>query len=97
MDSIPGQGTTCCNQGPAQPNKQIIIKKKKKRRSLTLPDTVSGRYDNATFDHVLKIATYWPDEDAWDIEEFSKAKDVVIHAWCDIEPYGWKGVVQGDG
>ena len=37
--------------------------------------TVSGRYDNATFDHVLKIATYWP----------------------DIEPYGWKGVVQGDG
>lgn len=59
--------------------------------------TVSGRYDSATFDHVLKIATYWPDEDAWDIEEFSKAKDVVIHAWCDIEPYGRKGVVQGDG
>lgn len=24
-------------------------------------------------------------------------QDVVIHAWCDIEPYGWKGVVQGDG
>lgn len=61
-----------------------------------LPD--EGHYTLVTFsgsvgksiwyEHAFGVAAYWPDEELWEIETPNyHVDDLVIHAWCDIEPY----------
>jgi len=56
------------------------------------PVTVSGRVRNITFDHSLAIGAYFSGE-GWYFD-FCKTQEemdqIVVHAWCDLEPYGGK-------
>lgn len=50
--------------------------------------TLSGKGPNITYDHTLKIAEYWDDE-GWVIDSLdADTTEFVVHAWCDLEPYG---------
>ena len=51
--------------------------------------TVSGRRGSCLYDRALMIGEFSQDE-GWflDIGEFDA---LTVHAWADIEPYGFKG------
>ena len=49
--------------------------------------TISGEGPNVTYDHTLMIGSW--DEDGWLIEGIdADTTEFVVHAWCDLEPYG---------
>lgn len=49
--------------------------------------TISGRVGNVTYDHALMNGS-WA-EDGWLIEGIdADTAEFVVHAWCDLEPYG---------
>ena len=50
--------------------------------------TVSGKGPNVTYDHTLMIAKWWGEE-GWEISGLDfDTEEYVVHAWCDLEPYG---------
>ena len=57
--------------------------------------SISGRRGNITFDHTFAIVEWWGDE-GWIISDWIISEDdlhmdeFVVHAWCDLEPYGGK-------
>lgn len=47
--------------------------------------TISGRAGNITFDHAIEIMGFDQDSGWW---SYSREFDeLVVHAWCDLEPY----------
>ncbi len=75
--------------------KQVIVNWS--RPSEKLPEdgyfvvaTVSGTVRNVTYDHAMMIATYYEGE-GWCFEELDTKEEMdgmIVHAWCDLEPYG---------
>ena len=51
--------------------------------------TVSGRRGSCLYDRALMIGEFSQDE-GWFIEG-EELDSLTVHAWCDIEPYGFKG------
>lgn len=52
--------------------------------------TVSGSDKNTIYDHALQIGSWMDDGLGWLVEGFSDEAEVIVHAWCDIDPYGFK-------
>lgn len=58
--------------------------------------TISLRASWITYDRVLVVANWADDEEGCDGWIFDDpianryADRVTVHAWCDLEPYGWK-------
>lgn len=53
--------------------------------------TVSGKGPHITYDHTLMVAEWYDDGEGWEFESLDCDTDpasVVVHAWCDLEPYG---------
>lgn len=49
--------------------------------------TVSGKMGkNITYDHAFALASWFDDGEGWLLEDIH-LDDLVIHAWCDLEPY----------
>lgn len=53
--------------------------------------TVSGRDGNIGYDHAFMIASYAPDGCGWVFEGASEDADITVVAWCDLDPFGWRG------
>ena len=55
--------------------------------------SISGRKGNYIYDHALAIGSFYPDGLGWEIEGWfteDKDSDIIVHAWCDLNPYGMK-------
>ena len=48
--------------------------------------TISGQGDNVTYDHAFALVE-WYERDGWALTDI-ELEYFVIHAWCDIVPYG---------
>lgn len=48
--------------------------------------TVSGRRGNTLYDRALMIGGFWSGE-GWYTETDTELDELVVHAWCDIDPY----------
>ena len=53
--------------------------------------SISGRVGHTRFDHALEVAEYADDGCGWMIYGMPDNEDIdiTVHAWCDIEPYGF--------
>ena len=53
--------------------------------------SISGHVGHAHFDHALEVAEYADDGCGWMIYGMPDNEDIdiTVHAWCDIEPYGF--------
>lgn len=51
--------------------------------------TISGHTGNVTYDHAFALVSYFDDGSGWMIEDYI-IDDFIIHAWCDLDPYGGK-------
>lgn len=59
--------------------------------------SVSGWYIKPSgfkveLDHALMIASWADDGNGWIVDGINDADneaEINVHAWCDIEPYGW--------
>lgn len=53
--------------------------------------TVSGGFDNVTYDHAFVLAEWYDDGLGWyfhdEILNQTNRKSITVHAWCDLEPY----------
>ena len=50
--------------------------------------TVSGKSGNVKYDSTFALVEWWKDT-GWVMSEDDKQMDeFVVHAWCDLEPYG---------
>ena len=75
--------------------RQVIVTWYKPEEKLPLTDelvivTVSGKIANITFDHAFAIASYCEGE-GWFFDDIADEKDIddlIVNAWCDLEPYG---------
>lgn len=57
--------------------------------------TVSGHVATGTtiavkYDHAFAKATWFDDGYGWELEDVELEEGYIIHAWCDLEPYGVK-------
>ena len=53
--------------------------------------TVSGTYNNITFEDAIQLAQ-WDDEEGWILEEFPGAVDISVTGWMFCpEPYRKRG------
>ena len=53
--------------------------------------TVSGDFGSIKYDHGITVANWADDGDGWIYDDpiLNRFKDdVIIHAWCDLAPYG---------
>ena len=53
--------------------------------------TISGSTKHQTYDHVFALAS-WYGEWGWELMYCPDLEEYVVHAWCDLEPYGMQGV-----
>ena len=49
--------------------------------------TVSYDVGSCHCDHVLDEVWYWKDI-GYELSDGSEVDNLVVHAWCDLEPYG---------
>ena len=52
--------------------------------------TVSGRRRNTTYDHTFMLVEWYDDGFGWEPTDGKKLNEFVVHAWCDLKPYGMK-------
>ena len=54
--------------------------------------SISGKIGKTRFDHALTTAMWADDGCGWIIEGYADYEnaDITVHAWADIEPYGFK-------
>ena len=55
--------------------------------------SVSGKLGAVEYDHALAIGSWMDDGLGWMIEDpclSSTADGLEVHAWADLDPYGWK-------
>lgn len=55
----------------------------------TVLATISGKAENATYDHALALLEWADDGQGW-LPVEAEFDELIVHAWCDIEPYGGK-------
>lgn len=79
---------------------QVIVtwhdpEKKLPEEGMDVVVTISGkrrskRFECIEYDHAFAVAQYW-EGDGWVIEDPDGRMpfdEFIIHAWCDLEPYG---------
>ena len=49
--------------------------------------TISGKANNSTYDHALVICEWYDDGLGWSLSDI-ELDEFVVHAWCDLKPYG---------
>lgn len=55
----------------------------------TVIATISGKSDSMEYDHAFGLVEWTGDQ--WDVSMVDiDLAEYVIHAWCDLEPYGGK-------
>lgn len=52
--------------------------------------TISGKTENRTYDHTFALAEWYDDYFGWTLTDNTEMTDFVVHALCDLEPYGGK-------
>ena len=51
--------------------------------------TISGRAQNAIYDHAMIMMEYASDGCGWlAADDDIEFEELTVHAWCDLEPYG---------
>lgn len=51
--------------------------------------TFSGKAGSIRYEKTFGIAEWFNDGLGWTIHDIPEdAQDIVVHAWCDLEPYG---------
>lgn len=57
-----------------------------------VPVTVSGKIGSVEYDHALAIGAWYSDE-SWSFDDVildTNSEKVTVHAWADLEPYGYE-------
>lgn len=52
--------------------------------------SISGKAWNVTYDHTFSLAEWYDDYFGWTLTDNTEMTDFVVHALCDLEPYGGK-------
>lgn len=50
--------------------------------------TVSGMSGNVKYENTFALVEWWKDAGWMMSEDDNQLDEFVVHAWCDLEPYG---------
>ena len=51
--------------------------------------TISGKVGDTQYDHAM-VTLFWSNEEGWYSSDYD-FDYLIVHAWCDLNPYGLKG------
>ena len=50
--------------------------------------SISGFTKHTTYDHTFALVEWYDDGFGWTVPDDEELVEFVVHAWCDLEPYG---------
>lgn len=73
--------------------RQVIVtwytpEEKLPAEGITVVASISGRWENVTYDHAFALVEWFNDGLGFTMSEVPERKGFTVHAWCDLEPYG---------